>query len=246
MNSAAIATTPSGDASPLPLATLGVVTCIHPIPGADNIEIVHLALGCELSAQVITRKGEFEPDDFAIYIRPGAVVPQTDPFEFIWGNYLHQNGGKTPDRRRRIGQRKYLGFVSEGLVMPVTDFPSFFQFHAGHGDWASLVGTNVAPQVGINRYVPVVVPKVPKAPKVKKPFRFRTREAGRSPVFGQQYGRGQRIAAHQQLIPNADVHSFLAGIMGEPDPTVPVEDEQYSALEYLLARVLILRVALGG
>lgn len=258
--SSAVATMPSGDTAPAPLATLGVVTCVHPIGGADNIEIVHIGLSCEIGAQTVTRKGEFKEGDYGVYIRSGAVVPQTNPFEFIWGAYLHDGGEITPDRRRRIGEREFLGQVSEGLIMPTTDFPTFHDYHSGHGDWASLMGTDISSQVGVKKFVPPpIMPKAPKAPKVKRPRRtyplaatppflnpdlqsqggidrFNT-AAGRIPVLRAK-GPGDNLS-------KGDLEAFLTGVTGQPFVKDPARNE-YTPLELGLAKILLIRLLLGN
>jgi hypothetical protein len=259
MTTTAISKTPSGETAPAPLATLGVVTCVHPIPGADNIEIVHISLGCELAAQTITRKGEFKPDDFGVYIRSGGVVPQTDPFEFIWGPYLHEGGSITPNRRRRIGERYFLREVSEGLIMPTTDFPAFQAYHSSHGDWASLVGTDISSQVGVKRYtLPATVPKVK---KVKKTFRALGSEArstaagatiNRTPVTdGSIHRLFETMSKGSERSDLRDVPQTqelsLGLLVGLTTPPVPCSRrEGPDKITVLLAKLLLTRLIFGG
>lgn len=50
---------------------------------ADTLELFDID-----GYQVVTKKGNFKEGDLAIYIQPDSVVPQTEPFRFIWADYL--------------------------------------------------------------------------------------------------------------------------------------------------------------
>lgn len=50
---------------------------------ADNLELVLIG-----GYQAVVRKGDFKIGDLAVYIQPDSVVPQTEPFRFIWEPYL--------------------------------------------------------------------------------------------------------------------------------------------------------------
>jgi hypothetical protein len=55
----------------------------HPDPETTNLELIPIG-----EYQVVVRKGEFKVGDVGVYIQPDSVVPQTEPFEFIWRPYL--------------------------------------------------------------------------------------------------------------------------------------------------------------
>ena len=76
--------------------------------------------------QVVTKKGNFKAGDLGVYIQPDSVVPQTEPFKFIWEAYVGLDG-TVPEKRRRITVRKFRGEWSEGLLLPIADFPVFVQ-----------------------------------------------------------------------------------------------------------------------
>ena len=75
---------------------------IKPHLNADMLELINPLGGY----QVVVRKGEFKVGDLAVYVYPDSVVPQTEPFKFIWENYLCE-GGIVPEKRRRITVRKF-------------------------------------------------------------------------------------------------------------------------------------------
>lgn len=76
----------------------------------------------ETGYQVVSQKGQFKAGDLGVYVQPDSVVPQTHPFKFIWENYVGVDE-TVPERRRRITVRKFRGEWSEGLLVPITDFP---------------------------------------------------------------------------------------------------------------------------
>lgn len=67
------------------------VSEILPHTNAETLEIVPIPPG--LAYQVVVKKGQFKVGDLAVYIQPDSVVPQTEPFRFIWEPYL-----VTPDK----------------------------------------------------------------------------------------------------------------------------------------------------
>jgi hypothetical protein len=111
---------------------------------ADSLELFDIG-----AFQVVTKKGEFHTGDLGVYIQPDSVVPQTEPFRFIWE--AHQGlDGVVPEKRRRITVRKFRGEWSEGLLLPVNVFAE------GQGKWITTTaeGTDVSEFLGIEHYDP--------------------------------------------------------------------------------------------
>jgi hypothetical protein len=115
---------------------------VLPHPNADKLEITMVG-----GYQVVIGKGNFVEADLAIYIQPDSVVPQTEPFKFIWENHVGIDG-KVPAKRRRITVKRLRKEYSEGLLMPLDDFKEQLQ----HIDWCE--GSDVAALLGIEHYVP--------------------------------------------------------------------------------------------
>lgn len=93
---------------------------------------------------IVIKTGELKEGDFAVYIPEDSLVPVSDVFKFLWGH----NDGKVPTEARRVVRAKKLrGIFSEGLLIPLAEFnlPTA-ELKAG------LVGTNVAPLIGIEKY----------------------------------------------------------------------------------------------
>ena len=93
---------------------------LHPHPNADKLAIVQ-AFGFT----VCVNKADWKPGDFAVYIPPDSIVPNTTEYAFL-------------DGHQRIRAKKLRGIVSFGLLMPAP---------AG-----AELGQNVAEQLGITHY----------------------------------------------------------------------------------------------
>lgn len=115
---------------------------------ADTLELFDID-----GYQVVTKKGNFKEGDLAIYIQPDSVVPQTEPFQFLW---LTPDGPQyaipyVPEKSRRITVRKFRKEWSEGLLMPLSDFDQLLidYFHPnGVGE-----GTDVSDALCITHYI---------------------------------------------------------------------------------------------
>lgn len=131
-----------------------------PHNNADNLELILID-----GYQVVVRKGDFQPGDLGVYIQPDSIVPQTDPFSFIWGPYAETTKGiidsdgkdiypNVPEKRRRITVRMFRKQWSEGLLLPITDFPDIA---TGRYRGSSLpVGSDVSDILQITHYDPEV------------------------------------------------------------------------------------------
>lgn len=115
----------------------------HVHTNADNLVIIKLA-----RYQLVTRKEEFKPGDLAVFIQPDSVVPQTEPFKFIWESYVGLDG-IAPAKLRRVTVRKFRGEWSEGLLMPLSEVMD-------NGKYNGILqeGQDVSDLLGITHYVP--------------------------------------------------------------------------------------------
>lgn len=122
---------------------------------ADSLEIFDIE-----GYQAVSKKGQFKEGDLAVYVQPDSVVPQTEPFKFIWENYVGLDG-TVPEKRRRITVRKFRGEYSEGLLMPVSDFRKpVVAYDSGIDAERNLAfikeGDDVSSLLGITHYDPDV------------------------------------------------------------------------------------------
>lgn len=99
------------------MSSARVVRIIDVKPLADRLDIVHVAGWRD--RQSITQRGQFQPGDLGIMITPGAVVPVSEPFAWLWkGDHtISLQSFKANQRRRTIGVRRYQGQPSHALVM---------------------------------------------------------------------------------------------------------------------------------
>jgi len=89
------------------LAYVVIIDDILPIEGADRVE--QAVVG---GWHIMTRKGQFEPGDAAIYFEIDSKVPETEPFKFL-----------EPKHYKVKTQKYFKGTViSQGLLMSAEDF----------------------------------------------------------------------------------------------------------------------------
>lgn len=135
---------------------------IRPHPNADRLELTDIA-----GYQMVVGKGEYKTGDLAVFIQPDSVVPQTEPFKFIWGQAAAEANGlpgvpteqafdgkweygiPVSDRARRIKPRKLRKEWSEGLLMPVS---AVLPVNCRATGWDYPEGFDAASLIGITRY----------------------------------------------------------------------------------------------
>ncbi len=120
----------------------------HPDPETINLALVKVE-----GYQVVIRKGDFAVGDLAVYIQPDSVVPQTEPFKFIWEGRMRPDG-TVPERGRRITVGKFRGQWSEGLLMPLKAFPLSNLIIGSNGPSFPNEGDDVSDLLGITHYDP--------------------------------------------------------------------------------------------
>ena len=114
---------------------------------ADSLELFDIP---NSGYQVVVKKGQFKAGELAVYVQPDSVVPQTEPFKFIWGDYVGLDG-TVPDKRRRITVRAFRKEWSEGLLMPLAEVLPCNDRCVG---WDYQEGTDVSDLLGITHYDP--------------------------------------------------------------------------------------------
>lgn len=122
---------------------------------------------------MVTKKETFKAGDLGVFIQPDSVVPQTEPFRFIWNDHVGIDG-IAPEKRRRITVKRLRKEYSEGLLMPVTDFPTelvcgILQQRASMN--LPLEGIDVAELIGVTHYVPEFDKESTKADTAASPKR---------------------------------------------------------------------------
>jgi RNA ligase (TIGR02306 family) len=95
------------------LATIKVIDAIHPIEGADAIEVAQIG-----GWKVVVKKNEYQPGDHAIYCEIDSWIPhELAPFLSKGREPREYNGVKG----ERLNTVKLRGQISQGLLLPLTD-----------------------------------------------------------------------------------------------------------------------------
>lgn len=97
------------------LAYIVTIDAIESITGSDNCEAAVVG-----GWRVMTRKGTFKPGNMAVYFEIDSKVPETKEFEF-----LAQKHYKVKTQKYTFGGKG--NFISQGLLMPLSDFPNLFE-----------------------------------------------------------------------------------------------------------------------
>lgn len=136
------------------LASIREISAIHPIPGADRIEVAQVD-----GWECVVQKGEFQVGQHIVYVEVDSIVPDVPEFEFL------------RPRKFRVRTIKLRGQVSQGLVLPLSILP----------DGAPCdLGDDVTEVLHITKYDPEAQqeamltkqPKQPTNPIVKYLMRF--------------------------------------------------------------------------
>lgn len=115
------------------LATIQVISELHPINGADKIE---LALMQNLGWECVIKKGEFKVGDKIIYCEVDSILPERPEYEFL------------RDRKFRVKTIKLKGQVSQGLILPI----SLLNLNQKDLD-SGNIGMDVTEALGITKYL---------------------------------------------------------------------------------------------
>ena len=97
---------------------------IEPIAGADSVEAAIVG-----GWRIMTRKETFKPGNMAVYFEIDSKVPEKEPFKF-----LEKKHYKVKTQKYTFGGKG--NFISQGLLMPLTDFPDLFEEdHVSNMGW---------------------------------------------------------------------------------------------------------------
>ena len=98
------------------LASIQRIWKIEPIEGADRIELAYV-----LGWQCVVNKGQFQPMDLAVYFEIDSFLPVRDEFEFMRASSYKKSDILGEGFRLRT--MKFKGQISQGLLLPVSEFP---------------------------------------------------------------------------------------------------------------------------
>lgn len=102
------------------LASIQRIWQIEPIEGADRIELAHV-----LGWQCVVNKGQFSPMDIGVYFEIDSFLPIRPEFEFMRASSYKKTDIMGEGFRLRT--LKFRGQISQGLLLPISQFPEIPQ-----------------------------------------------------------------------------------------------------------------------
>jgi RNA ligase (TIGR02306 family) len=107
-----------------------IVDSISPIEGADRIELAHIG-----GWQCVVPKGQFKAGDVGVYFEIDSALPADDPrYEFLKKSSYKEfkdDNGNVLEACVRIRTQEFRKKLSQGLLMPVGDFPEIVDAELG-------------------------------------------------------------------------------------------------------------------
>ncbi len=98
------------------LASVQRIWKIEPIEGADRIELAHV-----LGWQCVVNKGQFQPMDLGVYFEIDSFLPIRPEFEFMRSSSYKKTDIMGEGFRLRT--QRFRGQISQGLLLPLSQFP---------------------------------------------------------------------------------------------------------------------------
>ena len=98
------------------LASIQRIWKIEPIEDADRIELAHV-----LGWQCVVNKGQFRAMDPAVYFEVDSFLPVAPQFEFMRASSYRKSDIMGEGFKLRT--LKFRGQISQGLLLPLSDFP---------------------------------------------------------------------------------------------------------------------------
>ena len=98
------------------LASIQRIWKVEPIDGADRIELAHV-----LGWQCVVNKGQFQPMDIAVYFEIDSFLPIRPEFEFMRASSYKKTDIMGEGFRLRT--MRFRGQISQGLLLPLSQFP---------------------------------------------------------------------------------------------------------------------------
>ena len=119
------------------LASIQRIWQIEPIEGADRIELAHV-----LGWQCVVNKGQFSPMDIGVYFEIDSFLPIRPEFEFMRASSYKKTDIMGEGFRLRT--LRFRGQISQGLLLPISQFPEIPQ--------DAEVGMDVTDLLGVRKW----------------------------------------------------------------------------------------------
>ena len=119
------------------LASIQKIWKNEPIEGADRIELAHV-----LGWQCVVNKGQFHPMDIGVYFEIDSFLPIRPEFEF-----MRTSSYKKTDimgEGFRLRTMRFRGQISQGLLLPLSQFPEI--------PADAEIGTDVTELLGVRKW----------------------------------------------------------------------------------------------
>ena len=119
------------------LASVQKIWKIEPIEGADRIELAHV-----LGWQCVVNKGQFQPMDIGVYFEIDSFLPIRPEFDF-----MRTSSYKKTDimgEGFRLRTMRFCGQISQGLLLPLSQFPEI--------PADAEIGTDVTDLLGVRKW----------------------------------------------------------------------------------------------
>jgi RNA ligase (TIGR02306 family) len=167
------------------LASIRKVSEIQPIEGADAIEIAVVD-----GWKVVTKKGEYVPDDLCIYCEIDSFLPIKEEFEFLRKSSYKKMGDQEGFRLKTI---KLRGQVSQGLILPIAVLnPPDTNIYV-----TPFEGLDVTEMLGIVKYEPPIPAELAGKVKGNFPSFLRKTDEERVQNITKEYGEYCYQSKHQ-------------------------------------------------
>lgn len=115
------------------LASIQRIWKIEPIDGADKIELAHV-----LGWQCVVNKGQFLPMDIGVYFEIDSFLPIREEFEFMRSSSYKKTDIMGEGFKLRT--MRFRGQISQGLLLPVSQFPEIPSTVEVGDDMTELLG----------------------------------------------------------------------------------------------------------
>ncbi len=119
------------------LASIQKIWAIEPIEGADRIELAHV-----LGWQCVINKGKFAVGDSGVYFEVDSFLPIRKEFEFLRASSYKNN--VILGEGFRLKTMTFRGQLSQGLLLPISEFPELQQ--------DIEQGTDVSEALGVRKW----------------------------------------------------------------------------------------------
>ncbi|MCR4673232.1 MAG: 2'-5' RNA ligase [Lachnospiraceae bacterium] len=119
------------------LASIQKILDIEPIEGADRIELAHV-----LGWQCVVNKDQFKPMDIGVYFEIDSFLPIRPEFEFMRASSYRMTALMGEGFRLRT--MRFRGQISQGLLLPLSQFPEI--------PADAEVGTDVTELLGVKKW----------------------------------------------------------------------------------------------